>query len=146
MARVPATSVRSVSKEVARTALRARVGHFVRRRREQLGLRLIEITKALGYKSINSVSNVEAGREGIPAKRAYAWAEVLEVPRDTFFRFVVGEIPSLDAVVVSSAPVWLGRISAVEQELIAMYRRLPRGLRVRLRQLARELEARAAAR
>jgi hypothetical protein len=46
---------------------------------------------ALGYKSRNAVSHIEVGIEGLPAKRAYAWANILEVPRDPFFRFVTGE-------------------------------------------------------
>ena len=106
---------------------------------------MIDVTRALGYKSMNAVSNVEHGREGVPAKRAYAWAEVLEVPRDAFFRFVAGETSSLDATVLSTAANHLGPLSGVEQELVATYRRLPRPLRVRLRARARELEALAMA-
>jgi transcriptional regulator with XRE-family HTH domain len=113
----------------------------VRWRRRQLGLRLVDVTKALGYKSMNAISNVESGLEGVPAKRAYAWAEVLEVPRDAFFRFVIGETSSLDAPISHEAPNHLGPLSGTEQELIATYRRLPRRLRVRLRARARELEA-----
>jgi hypothetical protein len=46
------------------------------------------------------VSNIEVGIEGLPAKRAYAWADVLELPRDAFFRFVTGEA---DRVVIPNA-------------------------------------------
>jgi transcriptional regulator with XRE-family HTH domain len=113
---------------------------FVRWRRHQLGLRLIDVSRALGYKSPNGVSNVESGIEGLPAKRAYAWAEVLEVPRDAFFRFVIGETSSLDATISNTTPNHLGPLSGTEQALIATYRRLPRPLRVRLRARARELE------
>ncbi len=139
------TSTRSGRNDVARAALRARVGAFVRQRRHQLGLRIVDVTKALGYKSMNGVSNVEAGLEGVPAKRAYAWAEVLEVPRDAFFRFVIGETSTLDAPVRNTAPIHLGPLSGTEQALIAAYRRLPRPLRVQLRARARELEALAMA-
>src|ERR1051325_12226167 len=72
--------------------LRKRIGVFVRTRRQQLGLSQGDIIEVLGYVSRNSVSNIETGREGLPAKRIYAWADVLEVPRDAFFRFVTGEI------------------------------------------------------
>ena len=72
------------------------------------------------------------------------WAEVLEVPRDAFFRFVIGESTSLDATIGKPAPNHLGPLSGTEQALIATYRRLPRPLRVRLRATARELEALAA--
>jgi transcriptional regulator with XRE-family HTH domain len=106
---------------------------------------MIDVTKALGYKSMNAISNVEYGLEGVPAKRAYAWAEVLEVPRDAFFRFVTGETSSLDAPIRDTAPNHLGPLSGTEQALIAAYRRLPRPLRVRLRARASELEALAMA-
>jgi transcriptional regulator with XRE-family HTH domain len=139
------TSARSGRNDVARAALRARVGAFVRQRRHQLGLRMVDVSKALGYKSMNAVSNVEAGLEGVPAKRAYAWAEVLELPRDAFFRFVIGETSSLDAPIRNTAPNHLGPLSGTEQALIASYRRLPRPLRVQLRARARELEAQAGA-
>jgi transcriptional regulator with XRE-family HTH domain len=138
---VPTTPSRPGSNSVARAALRARVGTFVRQRRRQLGLRLVDVTRALGYKSLNAISNVESGIEGVPAKRAYAWAEVLEVPRDAFFRFVIGDTSSLDATVNNTAPNHLGPLSGTEQALIASYRRLPRPLRVQLRARARELEA-----
>jgi len=68
---VPAAGSRSGSNDAARAALRARVGMFVRSRRHQLGLRLVDVSKALGYKSLNGVANVESGIEGLPAKRAY---------------------------------------------------------------------------
>jgi len=139
--RVPISSSLARQNDVSRAALRARVGAFVRRRRRQLGLRLVDVTKALGYKSLNAVSNVESGIEGVPAKRAYAWAEVLEVPRDAFFRFVIGDTSSLDATVSNTTPNRLGPLSGTEQALIASYRRLPRPLRVQLRARARELEA-----
>ena len=60
-----------------RTALWKRIGAFVRVRREELGLSQGDIIQALGYKSRNAVSNIEVGIEGLPAKRAYAWADIL---------------------------------------------------------------------
>ena len=141
---MPAPSLRSGSNTVERAALRARVGSFVRRRRQQLGLRLGDISGALGYKSKNAVSNVESGFEGIPAKRAYAWADVLEVPRDVFFQFVIGEIQALDATRASAA-TRAGSLSTTELALIATYRRLPSTLKAQLRDHARKLEALAVA-
>jgi hypothetical protein len=94
----------------------------------------------LGYKSRNTVSNVEVGIEGLPAKRAYAWADVLELPRDAFFRFVTGEV---DRVVVPNAAGRQDtgdRASAAESELLASYRRLPPKYQRRLREQAGELE------
>jgi hypothetical protein len=67
---------------------------------EELGFSQGEIIRVLGYKSRNAVSNIEVGIEGLPAKRAYAWADVLELPRDAFFRFVTGEA---DRVVIPNA-------------------------------------------
>src|SRR5438132_10251584 len=68
-----------------------RVGIYLKERREVLGLTQADVIHALGYKSRNAVSNIEVGIEGVPSKRAYAWADILEVPRDPFFRFVTGE-------------------------------------------------------
>src|SRR5690606_8975030 len=79
-----------------RTELWKRIGAFVRMRREALNLSQGDIIRQLGYKSRNAVSNIEVGIEGLPAKRAYAWADVLEVPRDAFFRFVTGEVERME--------------------------------------------------
>lgn len=72
-------------------ALRKRVGACLCIPRQELGLAQGEITKALGYVSLNSVSNLETGREGFPAKRIYAWAGILRVPRDAFETLVRAE-------------------------------------------------------
>jgi len=82
---MPGTSTRGARKRRTareRTDLWKRVGAFVRMRREELGLSQGDIIQVLGYKSRNAVSNIEVGIEGLPAKRAYAWADVLELPRD----------------------------------------------------------------
>ena len=83
------------------TPLWKRVGAFVKARREELGLSQGDIIKALGYKSRNAVSNVEVGIEGLPAKRIYAWADILEVSRDAFYRFATGEVKTLAAATSS---------------------------------------------
>lgn len=67
-------------------------------RRTSLGLSQGAMIRALGYVSRNSISNVETGREGLPPKRVYAWADLLRVPRDAFFRFVMGESLEMSAV------------------------------------------------
>src|SRR5262245_43592992 len=105
------TSARSERNDAARAALRARVGAFIRKRLRQLGLHIIDVTTALGYRSTIAVSNIEQWLEGVPAKRAYAWAEVLEVPRDAFFQFVIGETSSLGATIRKTAPNHLGALS-----------------------------------
>jgi transcriptional regulator with XRE-family HTH domain len=131
-----------------RTALWKRVGAFVRARRDELGLSQGDIIRVLGYKSRNAVSNIEVGIEGLPAKRAYAWADVLEVPRDAFFRFVTGEVDRLEVPEAEAKQEDGERMSAGEKELLGTYRRLPPKYQRRLREHARELEvlARAAAR
>ncbi len=120
-----------------RQALRKRVGAYLRARRQELGLTQGEITKALGYVSLNSVSNLETGREGLPAKRVYAWADILQVPRDAFFRFVTGES---DAMETGKASGTSGgeRMSQAEAELVSTYRRLPAKYQRRLRESASE--------
>ncbi|HEY3414319.1 MAG TPA: helix-turn-helix transcriptional regulator [Armatimonadota bacterium] len=116
-------------------ALWRRVGRFVRARRTELGLSQGDIIKALGYTSRNSVSNIEVGREGLPAKRIYAWADILQVPRDQFFRFVAGDAEQLDlaAKEVPSSP-----LSASEKDLLDSYRSLPPKFQRRLREQALE--------
>ncbi len=112
-----------------------RVGRFVRARRDELGLSQGDIIKALGYTSRNSVSNIEVGREGLPAKRIYAWADILQVPRDEFFRFVTGEAPGMSSGKEADGHAPL---TAAEEELLKAYRGLPARFQQRLREQARE--------
>jgi transcriptional regulator with XRE-family HTH domain len=125
-----------------RTQLRVRVGRLVRKRRLHLGLKLKDISGPLGYRSLNAVSNVESGIEGIPAKRAYAWADVLELPRDVFFQFVTGQI---DDIANAGTAATAQRLTPSEQELIGRYRRLPRRFQRLLHERAAELETLAIA-
>ena len=92
----------------------------------------------MGYRSANSIVNVESGIEGIPARRAYAWADLLELPRDAFFQFITGQIRNLDA---ASVRVTRGTASLTsnETELITRYRRLTPASRVLVRELAAKL-------
>ena len=128
-----------------RAELWKRVGGFVRQRREELGLSQSDIIRVLGYKSRNAVSNIEIGIEGLPAKRAYAWADILEVPRDVFFQFVVGESKHLEVGKATARPKVAEQLTAGEQELLARYRRLPPKFQRRLREHAGELETLARA-
>lgn len=121
-----------------RADLWKRVGAFVRERREALGLSQGEIIQMLGYKSRNAVSNIEVGIEGLPAKRAYAWADVLELPRDAFFRFVTGEADHVDVPKAAAKPEGGDRLTAAEGGLIATYRKLPPKYQRRLREQAEE--------
>ena len=114
-----------------------RVGRFVRTRRTELGLSQGDIIKALGYTSRNSVSNIEVGREGLPAKRIYAWADLLTVPRDQFFRFVTGEATSMESSTPHDGAVSTS-LSAMELELLETYRGLPANFQRRLREQAQE--------
>jgi transcriptional regulator with XRE-family HTH domain len=120
------------------------VGAFLRARRQELGLTQGEITKALGYLSLNSVSNLETGREGLPAKRIYAWADILQVSRDAFFRFVTGEVEKMETV-RSPALAEGASLAQAETDLLAAYRRLPPKYQRRLRDSAREFETLARA-
>jgi transcriptional regulator with XRE-family HTH domain len=131
----------SVPSAEQRTQLRVRVGRLVRKRRLHLGLKLKDVSSALGYRSLNAVSNVESGIEGIPAKRAYAWADLLELPRDAFFQFVTGQIDDMTSVTTSVAAE---RLTQSERELLGCYRRLPRRFQRLLHERAAELETLAA--
>ena len=92
----------------------------------------------LGYKSRNAVSNIEVGIEGLPAKRAYAWADVLELPRDAFFRFVTGEAEKLDVPRAVSKQDVAERLSGAEAAMVATYRKLPPKYQRRLREQGEE--------
>jgi transcriptional regulator with XRE-family HTH domain len=138
---MPGTSTRGARKRRTareRTDLWKRVGAFVRERREVLGLSQGDIIRVLGYKSRNAVSNIEVGIEGLPAKRAYAWADVLELPRDAFFRFVTGEAERMEVPKAAAKPDGGERFTAAEAALIATYRRLPPKYQRRLREQAEE--------
>jgi transcriptional regulator with XRE-family HTH domain len=115
--------------------LRKRVGAFLRGRRTELGLSQGDIIRALGYTSLNSVSNLETGREGLPPKRIYAWADILQLPRDAFFRFVTGETEKMDTRTADRAPEGL---TSAESELLAAYRKLSAKYQGRLREQAQE--------
>lgn len=117
-------------------ALRRRVGAWVKARRMELGLSQGAMIRELGYVSRNSVSNIETGREGLPAKRVFDWADLLRVPRDAFFHFVTGETTTLELGVEREAP---GRLSPIEADLVATYRRLPVAGQRRVRELVKEL-------
>jgi transcriptional regulator with XRE-family HTH domain len=138
---MPGTSTRGARKRRTareRTDLWKRVGAFVRERREVLGLSQGDIIRVLGYKSRNAVSNIEVGIEGLPAKRAYAWADVLELPRDAFFRFVTGEAERMEVPKAAAKPDGGERFTAAEAALITTYRRLPPKYQRRLREQADE--------
>lgn len=118
------------------TPLWKRVGAYVKKRREELGLSQGDIINALGYKSRNAVSNIEVGIEGLPAKRIYDWADILEVPRDAFFKFATGVVASLGQDEGSSGD---SARTAAEKELLSLYRGLPAPFQKRLREQASEL-------
>jgi transcriptional regulator with XRE-family HTH domain len=141
--RVPGTALRStrnIRTSRERTELWQRVGHFVRQRREELGLSQGDVIRVLGYKSRNAVSNIEIGIEGLPAKRAYAWADLLEVPRDAFFEFVTGQRERLEVAKTPVKPKASDQLTSAEEELLARYRQLPPKFQRRLREHAGELE------
>ncbi|MHB1844738.1 MAG: helix-turn-helix domain-containing protein [Deltaproteobacteria bacterium] len=117
-------------------ARRERVGAFIRRRREQLGLTQAHLREALGYRHNYSISAVENAREGLALKRIYAWADVLKLPRDDFFQFVVGTLGKLAIAGIEERPMKdrAGEaLSAAEQELIVNVRRLSPKYQARLR-------------
>ena len=145
---MPGTSTRSARKRrIARerTDLWKRVGAFVRTRREELGLSQGDIIRVLGYKSRNAVSNIEVGIEGLPAKRAYVWADVLEMPRDAFFRFVTGEADQMEVPKATAKADGGDRTTAAERALVATYRKLPLKYQRRLREQAEEFSTLARA-
>lgn len=116
-------------------AHRKRVGAFIKQRRLELGLSQGDICRILAYRSRNAVSNIEVGIEGLPAKRAYAWADILQLPRDDFFQFVTGVRDKMEP---GGGPRLNDRsgkeLSRAEQELVLGYRRLSVSYQRRLKQ------------
>jgi hypothetical protein len=105
-----------------------------------MGLTMGDVIRALGYQNFASVWKLETGREGLPAKRVYAWADLLEVPRDQFFSFVMGEASEPPGR-ARTAPADAGaHLSAAEASLIATYRRLPPRYQGRVREAVKEFE------
>lgn len=140
MPRTSTPTRRKTPIEKDRLDLRKRVGTFVRARREELGLSQGDIITVLGYVSRNSVSNIETGREGLPAKRIYAWADVLEVPRDSFFRFVTGETKRMESAAKTSEAAAV-RPRSSENDLLVAFRKLPGKYQRRLREQLKEYTA-----
>lgn len=93
----------------------------------------------MGYRSANSIVNVESGIEGIPAKRAYAWADLLELPRDAFFQFITGQILKLGTSSSSATEGTSAALTSDETELLTRYRRLKPASRALVRELAAKL-------
>jgi len=127
-----------------RQTLRRRVGTFIRKRRKELGLTSGNVVRALGYKHLASVWKLEKGLEGLPTKRVYAWADILQIPRDAFFRFVTGEVDRMD-MPGRAADRTAEQLATDEAELLAAYRRLPSKYQRRLRENAREYDTLARA-
>lgn len=141
MPRTSAQPRRKSPTDKDRLDLRKRIGAFVRTRRQQLGLSQGDIIEMLGYVSRNSVSNIETGREGLPAKRIYAWADVLEVPRDPFFRFVTGDTKRIDLSGKTAETEVANKVSTGESELLAAYRKLPAKYQRRIKEQIQEYTA-----
>ena len=80
-----------------------------------------------------------------PAKRAYAWADVLELPRDAFFRFVTGEVDQMEVPKATAKADGADRTTAAERALLATYRKLPPKYQRRLREQAEEFSTLARA-
>lgn len=99
----------------------------------------------MGYTNLASAWKIEKGLEGLPAKRVYAWADVLQVPRDAFFRFVMGETERMDVSKSAAKPDHEERLTAAEAELLAAYRRLPSRYRPQLRKAVEDIEMAARA-
>ena len=95
----------------------------------------------MGYANRNSISNVEIGIEGLPLKRVYQYAEVLKLPRDDFFRFVLGELEDLALAGYRRARLkdqQAKTLTDAEQDLVDNYRRLSKKYQDRVREHVRE--------
>ncbi len=85
------------------------------------------IRRGLGY---------DAGILG-DSLRIYAWADILQVPRDAFFRFVTGEAEKMETRPAERAAA---RLTSAEAELVAAYRRLPAKYQRRLLDTSQDLQ------
>jgi hypothetical protein len=98
----------------------------------------------MGYTNLASAWKIEKGLEGLPTKRVYAWADILQVPRDAFFRFVTGEVDRMEMPGRATERT-TEQLASAEAELLAAYRRLPSKYQRRLRENAREYDTLARA-
>lgn len=128
------TSRRKPANKTDRAARWKRVGAFIRSRREDLGLDQKDLAGPLGYARVASVSNIERGVEGVPYKRIFQWADILHVPRDSFYRMVSGEPTALEA------PAQPGDLDDRERSLLHAFQGLPKRYQDRLLEAAREFE------
>ena len=124
-------------REAEKLALRKKVGAFIQRRRRELRLSQDDLRRALGYKSVMSISDVELGHVGVPFKRIYQYADVLLLARDEFLRFVIGGIQrglrqGYQRASAEGPP--RRAFTAVEREVIDGFRRLPSTYRRRVRE------------
>jgi transcriptional regulator with XRE-family HTH domain len=106
---------------------RKKVGAFIKARRHKLGLSQGDMCKVMGYANRNSISNVELGREGLPLKKIYQYADVLNVDRDDFFGFVVGELGDMAVDGIRKIEIKdreERRLSPRENGLVVNFRRL----------------------
>jgi transcriptional regulator with XRE-family HTH domain len=106
---------------------RKKVGAFIKARRKKLRLSQGDMCKVMGYANRNSISNVELGREGLPLKKIYQYADVLKVDRDDFFKFVVGELGDMAVEGVRQIEIKdreERKLSPRENDLVVNFRRL----------------------
>ena len=116
--------------------LRARVGAFIKQRREELGFTQRQAMLALGYKTPVGVSNIERGVESVQFKRAASWADLLQVPRDAFLLFITGE---RETVSLASTPD--SELGPAERELVDTFATLAPKYQERLLENVREYDA-----
>ena len=121
----------------AEKARRVRVGQLIRRRRLELGLSQGDLSKILGHRTAANVSTMELGNEGVPLKHVYRLADVLRLPSDSFYRFVLGEIKNITDDGHERAPA-KGQhsytVSDGERDLLEDYRRLSEKYQGRVRE------------
>lgn len=71
------------------------IGDYIRRRREELGLTQLELSKKLGYKDDSTVAKVEAGKNDISSEKIKLYAAALE----TSVAYLMGWTPDPDETI-----------------------------------------------
>lgn len=81
-----------MKKKVVNGKISAKIAHFIKRRREQLGLTQAQLGDRLGYRYGNFIAMIEGENSAFPLQGWINYADALDVPRQEFLNLVLSEI------------------------------------------------------
>jgi hypothetical protein len=66
-----------------------KIGRFIKKRREEMGLSQVALGKLLQYQYGNYIAMIEAANASFPLERWRDYADALQVPRHEFLKLVL---------------------------------------------------------